>query len=90
MSASDLAELMVVELKASKPKTTDIVPPRAKESLEGRSDDVPKPVDGQNISRFKGRSVDALGEPSSKALRRQKKASIDPARVVDVGNLRRA
>ncbi|XP_070019718.1 MICOS complex subunit MIC60, mitochondrial-like [Nicotiana sylvestris] len=74
---------MAVEPKASKPKVTDVVPPRAEEDLVG---DVLEPIDGQNISRAEGRSVDELGAPSSEAPWRQEKDPSDPAWVIDVGD----
>nr|XP_016454576.1 PREDICTED: interactor of constitutive active ROPs 2, chloroplastic-like [Nicotiana tabacum] len=84
--ASDLAESIVVEPKASKLEVADAFLPRAEEALEGGSNDVLESVGGQNISRAEGHSIDELGEPSSEAPQRQEKALIDPARVIDVGD----
>ncbi|XP_019241834.1 PREDICTED: uncharacterized protein LOC109221851 [Nicotiana attenuata] len=85
-SASDLAEPMAVEPKASKPEVADVIPPRADEALEGGSDDASESVDSQKISRVAGCSIDELEDPSSEVPMRHEKASIDPAGVIDVGN----
>lgn len=74
---------MAVELMASKLEVSNVVPPRAEEALEGNA---PKLIDGQNISRVEGRSVGDLEGPSFEAPRRQDKATIDPAEVIDVGD----
>lgn len=85
-SPSDFVDLMAVEPKASKLEVAGVIPPRAEGVLEGGSDDVPRPIDGQNISRAEGHSVDELSGPNSEVPRRKGKAPIDLAGVIDVGD----